>query len=155
MLPGQAGKAPGVRPGKTGDRECPAPVGAPISEGLEQGVLDSGAESVTITGLVVGTVVHEGGESVPDAYLHRGLGSARADPLGQTVGIIAPDRRPLPEMVEQSSTDHAYEGAGTGQIMQVGVEPDVLGGDPDGKRCACETGRLCGWRLGRHSAAHC
>src|SRR6266508_4242721 len=46
VFPGEAGEVPGVGPGDAGDRERPAPVGTAIGEGLEQGVLDSWAESV-------------------------------------------------------------------------------------------------------------
>jgi hypothetical protein len=155
VLEGEAGEAPGVGLGDAGDRERPAPVGAAIGESLEQGVLDSRAESAAFAELevVVRAAVHERGEAVADAHLHRVLRGPLGEPISQ-LAVIVPTNLP-----EHSTTDHADEGARTGQIAQVVGEPRVLRRDPYGRGFLAERGtarrwRLGRWRLGRHSAGN-
>src|SRR5205823_6124829 len=75
VLPGKAGEVSGVGPGDAGHREGPAPVGAAIGKGLQQGVLYSRAESPAFAELevVVRAAVHERGEAVADAHVCRVL----------------------------------------------------------------------------------
>src|SRR5580765_4661052 len=129
VVPGQAGEVPGVCPGDARDLERPAPVGAAIGEGLEQGVLDSRAESLAFAELImmVRAAVHDGGEAVADAHLRRVLRGPPGEPVSQVGAIV------LTKLREDSTTDYADDGAWPGQVAQVVAEPNVLRRDPDGR----------------------
>src|SRR5687768_13475474 len=73
-LPRNPAEASGIGPGNARNRQRPAPVGKAVSKGLEQTVLDPRAEAAAVARLIAGVPVHEGGETVADAGLHRRLG---------------------------------------------------------------------------------
>ena len=60
-----------------------------------------------------------------DAHVHRALNGPGPDPAGQVVGAVVG----FPDLVQNPTADHAEEGAGAGELVQVVVEPDVLRSD--------------------------
>jgi hypothetical protein len=151
MLEGESSHAPGIGAGETRHRKRSASVIASIGEGLQQRVPNLGAKSVTLTRLVFGAPVHESGETVVDAHLHRGLRCPLGDPTGEVVGTTGL----VAELVDQSTADDADEGAGTGEIVEVIVQPDILRVDPKGPGSPTDSRARRRRRLGRGFTGNC
>jgi hypothetical protein len=88
-------------------------------------MLDPRAETATFAGLVVGASVHQGGQAVTNAHLHCRLAGPSCNAPGQIFRDILSEPG-VSEMVYHSTSHHADDGAWSGQVMQVVVEPDVF-----------------------------